>query len=336
MTRPGTLRHLLATLQRRVRLGLALLAANAAASIAVAAPPTHCPPPQLQPPSAAQLQAAQHNARDHGFLWRISKAGHDSYLYGTIHVGKLEWSFPGPALSLALARSDTLALELDLGDPAVAQQVAAVLARKADTHELPAALRQRLALQVAAACLPEGALQGLHPIMQAIGLSLLEARRDALDAGYAQEQMLAREARAAGREIVSLESVAQQFAALLPEDEDEAHAMLEDALEDLELDRARPTLRRLAQAWADGDLAALDSYPQWCDCLHSQAQRRLLSRLNDERNAPLAEAIDALHAQGRKVLAAVGALHMSGAQALPQLMAQRGYTVQRMASRSAD
>jgi uncharacterized protein YbaP (TraB family) len=331
MTAATRVRHALGTMHRSVLLGAALLAA----SVAAAAPPAQCPP-QMPPPSAVQWQAAQSGARDHGFLWRISKAGHDSYLYGTIHVGKLEWSFPGPALSQALAHSDTLALELDLGDPAVAQQVAAAVARKDNASELPAALRLRLARQIAAACLPEDALQGLHPVMQAISLTLLAARRDALDAGYAQELMLAREARAARRDIVSLESVAQQLGAMLPEDEDEARAMLEDTLEDLELGRARPTLRRLAQAWADGDMAALESYPQWCDCLHSEEQRRLLTRLNDERNAPLADAIDALHGQGRKVLAAVGALHMSGALALPRLMAQRGYTVQRVGLRSVD
>ena len=35
--------------------------------------------------------------------------------------------------------------------------------------------------------------------------------------------------------------------------------------------------------------------------------------------------IDALHREGRRVFAAVGSLHMTGAQALPKLMAARGY-----------
>ncbi|HYN62510.1 MAG TPA: TraB/GumN family protein, partial [Rubrivivax sp.] len=80
-----------------------------------AAAPVCAPPPP--PPGAEQLQAAQRSASDRGLLWRLSKEGRDSYLFGTIHVGKLQWSFPGPALSRALARSDLLALEIDLGDP---------------------------------------------------------------------------------------------------------------------------------------------------------------------------------------------------------------------------
>ena len=58
-----------------------------------------------------------------------------------------------------------------------------------------------------------------------------------------------------------------------------------------------------------------------------------MQRLNDDRNSGLADGIDALHRDGRKVFAAVGALHMTGAKALPALLAQRGFTVQRLALR---
>jgi hypothetical protein len=37
-----------------------------------------------------------------------------------------------------------------------------------------------------------------------------------------------------------------------------------------------------------------------------------------------------LHAQGQRVFAAVGALHMTGPNALPVLMAGRGYHVERV------
>jgi hypothetical protein len=55
-----------------------------------------------------------------------------------------------------------------------------------------------------------------------------------------------------------------------------------------------------------------------------------MKRLTDERNAPMAERIDALHTEGKRVLAAVGALHMTGKQGLPKLLAARGYAVQRL------
>jgi len=309
---------------RRLAGVLALAGALASGGVAAA----QCPPPP-QAPSPQQLQAARADARDHGLLWRLRKDGRESYLFGTIHVGKLPWSFPGPTLRLALERSDVLALELDLTDPTVARQLRAA---SADTHvpALPPALRRRLDAQMAAACLPAQALNGLHPVLQALSLSLWVARADALDAAYAQELMLAAQSRAAGRRIVSLESVERQLGLLLPADAAQTQALLEQALDQLERERVRPTLRRLAQAWADGDLDTLEQYALWCDCADTEDQRAWLRRVNDERNEHLADGIDALHAQGGRVFAAVGALHMTGALALPNLMAQRGYTVQRV------
>jgi hypothetical protein len=56
-----------------------------------------------------------------------------------------------------------------------------------------------------------------------------------------------------------------------------------------------------------------------------------MQTLNDDRNPALADGIEALHRDGRGVFAAVGALHMTGAKALPTLLQQRGFTVRRVA-----
>src|SRR5882724_5290074 len=106
-------------------LSLALLLALGGALPAAAGPPaqkahaaaaqTRCPP-LAQPLSPEQLEAGMRDARDRGFLWRISKDGRTSYLYGTIHVGRVAWMFPGPVLTDALRASDVVALELDLSD----------------------------------------------------------------------------------------------------------------------------------------------------------------------------------------------------------------------------
>jgi uncharacterized protein YbaP (TraB family) len=278
-------------------------------------------------PSAAQWQAAQREARDVGLLWRLSKDDRESWLFGTIHVGKLAWTAPGPALRQALARSDVLALEIDPTDPQLAARLQQAT-RDAPTAD--AATRRRLQAQAAAACLSDDALQGLHPMLQLMTLTLLQARQDDLEAAFSQELMLATAARAAGLRIVALESVEQQIAALLPQDPLLMQRLLEQSLDQLERGRASVVLRRLAEAWAAGDLDTLERYAEWCECADSDTQRAWLRRLNDERNAHLAAGIDALHARGQKVFAAVGALHMTGAQALPRLLQQRGYTVQRL------
>ncbi|ODU98393.1 MAG: hypothetical protein ABT20_18155, partial [Rubrivivax sp. SCN 70-15] len=204
-------------------------------------------------------------------------------------------------------------------------------ARAADCPPpLPAALQARLARRIAAACLAPGAFDGVDPALQVVALGVLEARWVGLDPAYAQEPALAARERAAGRPVRALESVAMQRALLAPAAPDAARAEVEAGLAELEQDRGRKTIERLAQAWNHGDLATLASYERWCGCIHDAADRAQMRALNDARNPALADGIAALHAQGLRVFAAVGALHMTGPQGLPRLLAARGFRVTRV------
>ena len=304
----------------------------AAMALAWTAAPAQSPPqcpPAAQVPTAEQMRRAQAQARDRGFLWRISKDGRASYLYGTIHVGRMEWVFHGPQVSRALAASKTLALELDPSDPAeVARMQAGMLARP--PLPLPAALRQRLDQQAAAACIPRAVLGALHPVMQAVTYTVLVGRWDGLDPAWAQETALARLAREAQMPIVSLETVQLQSRLIIPEDSQEALATIEQALAQLEQGRVRPMLVRMSDIWERSDLAELERFESWCECVTNADEREAMRRLLDERNPALAEGIAAVHALGQEVFAAVGALHMVGPTGLPRLLAAKGFRVERV------
>lgn len=305
-------------------LGLALLGATATATAS-----TDCPPaPQI--PTAAQSAELAQAATDRGFLWRLSRDGRSSYLYGSLHIGRAAWLFPGPALRQAWAETELLALELDLGDPATLQALA--LAGQARTP-LPQAVQKRMDEQSRAVCLPPQALAALHPILQVSTLALFQARWDGLDAAFGQEMALMALARQQSRPIVALENAEEQMQALIPADAKEAQQLVEQSLAQLERQQVRGSMLKLTQVWAAGDLARLQSYEQWCDCVKTAADRRWFSKLNDGRNPQLAARIAALHAAGKPVLAAVGALHMSGPQALPRLLQTLGFSVERLPPR---
>jgi uncharacterized protein YbaP (TraB family) len=310
-----------------VRATLLALAASCGAWAQTPNTATPCPP-QAEPPTAQQLQAAAANPRDRGLLWRIVRDGHASYLYGTIHVGKLAWAFPGPQVRAALAATDTLALEIDVGDP----QMRARLKPSQDSvvPPLPPALRERLARQIDAACVPRELIAVQHPVMQAVTLTVLAARWQGLDAAFAQEFVLGGLARAGQRRVESLESPESQLAALIPRDAVEGERMVEQMLEQLETGAAQRLLTRLAAAWERGDLDELGAYERWCECVTGEDDRAQMRRIVDDRNAGLADGIAVLHRDGRKLFAAVGAMHMSGAQALPLLLKQRGFAVERV------
>ena len=62
--------------------------------------------------------------------------------------------------------------------------------------------------------------------------------------------------------------------------------------------------------------------------MKTRSDRAAMTRLLDDRNPALADAIDALHASGKRLFAAVGSLHMVGPGGLPARLAQRGYRVE--------
>jgi uncharacterized protein len=263
---------------------------------------------------------------DRGFLWRITRAGRHSYLYGTVHVGKPSWREFGPRTEQALRASDTLALELDPTDP----RLQTAVMETALPPPLGTERVARLQRAIERACLSALALVGLHPVLQIATLTVLESRWHGLVPDYAAEILLVARARRTRQRIVALETAQLQKDALIPNDPVQVLALVDDGLQQVENQTTRRVLGRLIAAWERGDLAALESYPQWCECADSEAEQAQMQRLNDARNPALARRIEQLHARGRRVFAAVGALHMTGPRALPRLLAARGFQVERV------
>ena len=171
------------------------------------------------------------------------------------------------------------------------------------------------------------------PEMQVATLMTLAGRRDGLDPAFGIDMFLSGWGHRLNRKIVSLESPELQLKTLQMGSATETIDMVESALDELDNGHARPTLRRVAQVWADSDLDTLTRYETWCDCMKTPADRADMKRMLDERNPGLAAGIDALHESGERVFAAVGSLHMIGPKGLPSLMAQRGYRVERIGLR---
>jgi uncharacterized protein len=286
-------------------------------------------PPTARVPTAEENQAAMRAARDRGFLWRVRKDGHTSYLYGTLHVGKLDWMYPGPTIIEAVRSSDVVALELDMMDPLVREKIQSGMSSKLDVA-LPAELSGRLRAQVEAACLPEELLTTQSPEMLATTLVVMSGRQQGLDPSYAIDGLLAGLGHGLDKSVLSLETPESQLALLQGGTPEETRTMVDQALLQLETGKAGTMMARLAQIWSDGRFNEMETYERWCDCVKTDADRAWNKRLIDDRNPLLASRIDALHAEGKQVFAAVGSLHMIGKVGLPALMRQHGYAVERV------
>lgn len=300
------------------------------------APAKACPP-VAQAPSIEQIKEQAGKAQDRGFLWQISKDGRSSYLYGTMHLGKLQWALPGPEMIAALKQSKVIALELDISDPQIAEQFKAPALEGLPKPSLSKAMQARVDKQLEATCLPKDALEEMsasHPVLQMSTLSMLDARWLGLDMNYASEFVLIGIAKQTGKRTLSLETPAEQLKALIGKDEQAASLTVADMLSGLEDGSSRKQVGQLAGVWAASDWQKLQSYEQWCDCIKSDNDRAMLTRLNDERNGALAERIAALHAKGETAFAAVGALHMTGPQGLPLLLKKQGFEVKQLVPNS--
>ncbi|MDM0046951.1 TraB/GumN family protein [Variovorax dokdonensis] len=315
---------------RHIRRTVALLAIGWALGHGTASAATPaCPPlPQTVLTPAVVQEATQH-PQDRGFLWRIEKDGHASWLYGTLHLGRAPWVVPGPKTSSALQQSDTLALELDVLDSESLQPLMSSGDPQRRVKVMTPERSKRLAALRKAACVdgPDNGIQKLSPILQATTLAGLSARADGLYADFGADVILAVTARKALVPVVALETASRQYAALVPATTREEGEMLDQFMQQLESGEMRSQMLELARLWSDSNLQRLSSYEQWCDCLNTALEKAQWKSLLDERNPHLADGIAAQHEKGRRVFAAVGALHMVGPNGLVNLLGQRGFAV---------
>lgn len=204
---------------RSLRAGLAALALSPLAG-AFAAPPAADPvtcPPEARMPGPDEIRALQRKAQDRGLLWHIEHRGRTSWLYGTMHAAKLDWSVPGPTVADALRASDSLALELNILDPEVMKVLFAGMQARPDAPPLRGDLQRRLEEQRRLACAgPELAL--LRPDAQVISLLSLAGRSEGLDASYGIDFSLAGVALALGKPVLSLETPELQLRELVSDD----------------------------------------------------------------------------------------------------------------------
>lgn len=289
---------------------------------------TVCPPPVVQP-APEVVQEAMRKARDHGFLWRVSRDGRTSFLYGTIHVAKFDWMFPGAQVLKSILAADTIALELDIMDPDIQSRMAAGMAALPQTA-VPDALHKRMRQQAEQVCVPYASIADSAAEMQVTTLTVMAGRRDGLEAAYAIDAVLAGIGHSSGKETVSLESPELQLQLLKMQNPQETIAFVQDSLLELESGRSLKMIRRVAKVWADSDYNEMEHFSEWCECLKTESERAWMKRALDDRNPALAESIDALHSSGKQVFAAVGSLHMFGQAGLPKLLQQRGYRVERV------
>jgi uncharacterized protein len=263
-------------------------------------------------------------AKDRGFLWRISKGGHTSYLYGTVHTAKLGWIFPGRTVRAAFDASDRLAVEVDFMDPDVKQRVAKSERAPENNLPLPDPLLKRIQTFAERVCFPLSDLDKWPLRLKLTALALHMSRYDGLLPEFGIDAQLSELARDTGKPVVSLEGPER----VKVDDASDRIVLATEEIEGLESGRTRELGLRIVEVWAESRYDDFLRYKEWCECFDTDADRRHWGRFTEDRNRIMALGIDALHEMGHGVFAAVGYAHMVGDRGLPGLLEQMGYQVE--------
>lgn len=318
-----------ATFRHPVKLISTLILSLGLGAAAHAAETASCPPQPQPITTQEEAQALMAQAKDRGLMFKVTKGEVTHYLYGTMHVGKREWVMPGARMLEALRMTKQLALELNLTDPAILKGMTDPEAYFLNWNNLPPALKTSLVQQLKATCAADETMKQ-PPSLAAIRLSLMPMLQQGLHGEFGSEAILIQTSMQLRRPILGLEQPKDQLGALQGDNKQEALEALTDMTNPKLRAKSAKVADILVESWEKGDLAKLEEYEKWCDCVKTERERKAMNRLLGTRNVKMADAIDSQLGQGPATLIGVGALHLIGPKGLPSLLRDKGYTVELM------
>lgn len=260
-------------------------------------------------------------------VWVVSDRDSELVLFGSVHVLPPDVDWASPVLERTLKRADDLWFELPV-DPAVAEESSRTALRLGllpQGQSLSKLLKpedaQRMARVAQAYDLDPAMLEAFQPWLAEMAMAGAAFRRArATDENGVEEAVSAAAPASAQRR--AFESPAEQIGFFVGAPMAEQIAALNQTVREMEGEPDEFAL--LVQAWASGDIEAIDR--QALTPLRRVAPT-LFRQLVTERNARWATTLDRrLKGRGRTVVV-VGVGHLIGPEGLPARLRALGYSV---------
>ena len=260
-------------------------------------------------------------------LWLVEGPnGQKAWLFGTIHALPQPVNWHSAKVDAALTQSDRLLLEVaNIEDDSQTAQAFAALASSPGlpplAQRVPPDLRDELDAAFKKDGFKPGDLDRYESWAAALMLQNAAMAAGKSDSGNGIDRALVR---GYSGPVEEFEGAAAQLAIFDQLPEPAQRALLASALTEAPDEQAQ--MRMLEQAWARGDLAAVDAETN-AEFLNDPMLRdALLVR----RNQAWAMRLGGDLAQGKHPFVAVGLAHLVGKEGLPALLTQRGYRVTRL------
>lgn len=275
-------------------------------------------------------------------LWQGRLGTHQVSLFGTIHVPDPRVLALPTVVRQAFERADRVVTEIPLDADSQAELAAALVLPEGQRLRgiIGEARFVRLERQVHTALAPiapevaplvAGMLDRLKPWAAVAQLATLEYLPDFLAGRTSLDATIYADAVAAGKHVGGLETVAEQAGTFDAFSADEQALLIDEALRDLETPGKAVTGASLVEWYLAGnDEKLTTALAQGAS--DAALARKFEAEVLTKRNHRMASRIEALrqHAPGETVFVAVGALHLVGAENLPQLLQARGYELSRV------
>lgn len=259
-----------------------------------------------------------------GLLWRVSgDAAEASYLFGTIHVGDPAVLDLPDEVGGALDGSSVFAMEV-LPEPAQMLVFSTLMffndGRRLDGL-LPDHLYRRTVEILNAYALPEQAVAGMKPWAAFLTMSYPPGADVVLDLELLQR------ARRAGAALHGLETMEEQGRVFNDLPLDDQVQLLIDTVCHYEL--IANDFEQMKALYLERDLRGLFEYGQRHAFEDNELYERVTERLLTRRNRLMVDRMLPLLESGAAFVA-VGALHLPGTEGILALLAERGYSVERV------
>lgn len=258
------------------------------------------------------------------YLWKISDENSSLWVLGSIHLADSTLYPLAPVIDSAFARADELAVELNMNDEKVVNEVGkesvsqGMLAEGLLRDILPPEMWKTLDSLCAAWDIPMVVFEKMRPWLVATTLSAYAFEQAGLNSEYGIDYVLLDRAAADGKAIVGLETAEEQIGALADTTESDSAGVYYLKTTLREIAELESLVKNLIHAWKTGDDDLLRSILDKDD---EEDEEKLSGdqKFKDEyeqrvyvnRNANMADSIAAFLREDRNVFVVVGVAHLA-------------------------
>lgn len=278
------------------------------------------------------------------FFWKVSDENSSVWVLGSIHLADSTLYPLAPVIDSAFARSDELAVELNMNDEEVVKEIGkesvsqGMLEDRLLRDILPPEMWKSLDSLCAAWDIPMVVFEKMRPWLAATTLSAYAFEQAGLNPEYGIDYVLLDRAASDGKAIVGLETAEEQIGALADTTESDSAGVYYLKTTLREIADFETLVGNLIHAWKTGDDDLLRSLlnndeEENEDSLSSDQKFKddFEQRIYVNRNAKMAESIATFLREDRNVFVVVGVAHLAlEKDNVIDALRKRGFKIERL------